>query len=250
MKSFWSLLIVSGLLVWARAAEQPDERRPHPITWDAMDKAVEAKSGDQAAGFFFKATNTSQQPVVIASVRPSCGCTVVDLPAMPWVLAPGASGVLSATVDFSGKDGTLAKSLIVESNGGPQTLTLRITLPPLDEEARRQNQMTARADRQAVFRGSCVECHVLPAEGKTGEDLFHAACLNCHTPTGRASMVPDLLVAHGHRDAVWWRTWIAEGRDGTLMPAFAKPRGPLTAEEIDSLVAFALSHLPTEAKTN
>ena len=64
-------------------------------------------------------------------------------------------------------------------------------------------------------------------------------------------MVPDLLVARDQRDAAWWRGWITDGKDGTLMPAFGKTHdGPLTDAQIDSLVEFALSHLPTEARTN
>ncbi len=244
------MFVLAGVLASAMAADRPDANRPHPITWDAMEKTVVAKTGDSAAAFVFTAINTSDRPVTISAVRPSCGCTVVELPTIPWVLAPGASGSLPATVDFTGKDGTLTKSLFIETSAGPQTLTLRVKLPPMDENVRQKNQEAARADRQAVFRGGCVQCHVIPALGKTGEDLFRAACLNCHTPTGRASMVPDLFTARTHRDAAWWRTWISDGRDGTLMPAFAKPRGILTKAEIDSLVAFALKQLPTEPRTN
>jgi mono/diheme cytochrome c family protein len=172
------------------------------------------------------------------------------MPVIPWVLAPGASGSLPATVDFTGKDGLLTKTLFVETSAGPQTLTMHIKLPPMDGDERQHNQAAARADRQAVFRGDCVQCHVIPAMGRTGEELFHAACLNCHAASGRASMVPDLLVARTPRDAAWWRTWITEGREGTLMPAFAKPRGILTEAEIESIVAFAIAKLPTAPRSN
>jgi mono/diheme cytochrome c family protein len=91
---------------------------------------------------------------------------------------------------------------------------------------------------------------VIPAVGKTGEELFRTACVICHTPAGRASMVPDLFTARSHRDAAWWRDWITHGRDGSLMPAFGKPSGILSEPEIESLVDFALSHLPTEPRTN
>jgi mono/diheme cytochrome c family protein len=81
--------------------------------------------------------------------------------------------------------------------------------------------------------------------------LFRAACEVCHTASHRASMVPDLLVAREHRDASWWRAWITEGKSGSLMPAFAqKNGGPLTEAQIASLVEFALTHLPTEARGN
>jgi hypothetical protein len=64
-------------------------------------------------------------------------------------------------------------------------------------------------------------------------------------------MVPDLLIARERRDSAWWQRWIAEGKEGTLMPAFAQARGgPLTEAQVASLVEFALSHLPTEPRKN
>ena len=251
MKLLRLILVLAGPLALAWAAEKPADAAPHPLVWDAMEKTVTARPGDGAADFVFKATNTSAQPVTITEVQPSCGCTVVDLPRTPWVLAPGASGSLTATVEFNGKDGDLTKSLFVDSSAGMQTLTMHIKIPVPDEAARERNRKLALADRQTVFRGDCAACHAAPAAHKTGEELFQAACLVCHATTHRASMVPDLLVARGQRDAAWWRTWIAEGREGTLMPAFSEKRGgPLTDAQVDSLVEFALSHLPTESRTN
>jgi hypothetical protein len=61
----------------------------------------------------------------------------------------------------------------------------------------------------------------------------------------RASMVPTLLVAREPRDAAFWRKWISEGKEHTLMPAFAKEHGgPLTPEQIESLVEFAVTSFP------
>ena len=235
----------------AGAAEKPDAAPPQALVWDATDKTVEARPGDSAADFSFKVTNTSDQPVTITDVQPSCGCTVVDTPGSPWVLAPGGSGQIHATVDFSGKGGELAKSLFVDSSAGMQTLTMHIKIPAPDEAMRERNRKLAGADRQAVFRGECASCHGAPAAEKAGEPLFQAVCAVCHLTPHRATMVPDLLVARDHRDAAWWKKWIGEGREGSLMPAFASARGgPLTDAQIDSLVEFALSHLPAEPRKN
>ena len=203
MKPLCSILIFALTAGLAVAAEKSTEPPPNPLVWDAMEKTVEVPAGAFEAHFVFKVTNQSDQPVTILMVRPSCGCTVVDVPADPWVLAPGASGTLPATVDVTGKDGMLLKYLSIGSTAGQQTLLLHIKAPPMDENVRATNQATARADRQAVFRGSCVQCHVIPTMGKTGEELFKSACLICHTPEGRASMVPNLLEARTHRDAAW-----------------------------------------------
>ena len=245
MKSLRLILVLVCSVLIATAAEKS------ALVWDAIEKTIEPRFGDGAAELVFKATNTSDHAVTIEQVRPSCGCTVVDLPATPWMLAPGASGLLRATVDFSGKEGVLTKSLFVTSTEGAQTLLIHVKIPAMDEAMRLRNQRAAQANRQAVFRGDCASCHAAPAAQKTGGELFQAACEICHFPSRRASMVPDLLVARSHRDEGWWRTWIADGREGTLMPGFAEKRGgPLTDAQIDSPVEFALSHLPTEPRTN
>ncbi|HVS51238.1 MAG TPA: DUF1573 domain-containing protein [Opitutaceae bacterium] len=246
MKSF-RLLLVAALAALVVAAEE----NVNPIAWDEVNKVAEARLGERAAAFSFQATNTSKEAVTIFQVRPSCGCTIVDLPTTPWVLAPGASGTLRATVDFTGKEGDLVKTLFVNSSAGAQMLTMHIKIPRMDEKMREQNQKLALADRQAVFHGDCATCHAAPAKGMMSYDLFQSVCLVCHASDQRASMVPDLLVAREHRDEAFWRKWISEGKAGTLMPAFAqKNGGPLSDAQIDSLVEFAMQSLPTEPRKN
>jgi mono/diheme cytochrome c family protein len=251
---FLPVLLLGGLvgLTVDRAADAPVVReQTGPLIWDALDKMVEAKLGDRAAEFSFKVTNTADREITIFQVRPSCGCTVVDLPATPWVLAPGAGGTVRATVDFTGKEGDLIKTLLVTASSGTQLLRMHIVVPRMDEKMRAANQKLALANRQAVFQGDCASCHATPAAGKKGEDLFREVCLVCHAPDQRASMVPDLLVAREHRDEAFWRKWISEGRESTLMPAFARKNGgPLTDEQIESLVEFAVQNLPTEPRRN
>ena len=80
--------------------------------------------------------------------------------------------------------------------------------------------------------------------GKTGRELFDTSCGICHTTVHRASMVPELtgLPNGGNRD--YWHAWISRGKEGSLMPAFSKSAGgPLTDEQINSLVEYALSEL-------
>ena len=224
-----------------------DTPRTHPLVWDAMEKTADAKPGDGAAEFTFQVTNKSDHAVTIDAVRPSCHCTVADLPSTPWKLAPGAGGAMRVTVDLRGKEGRITKTLEVDSPEGLQTLFVTVNIPVPDETRRLENQRLALANRQAVFRGDCASCHVAPIGAKTGGELFLAACAICHISPHRASMVPDLLVARDHRDAAFWRKSIAEGREQTLMPAFAQEHGgPLNAEQIESLVDFALHNLPTD----
>lgn len=216
-----------------------------------MEKRVEAKAEGGEASFEFNVTNKSAEPVEVLHIAPSCGCTVAEMPSTPWIIAPGAKGAFTAVVDYRGKQGTFSKTLVVESKAGSQTLTVVIELPDNEESRRARNQQMAFVDRQAVFRGECASCHVLPTIGKTGGDLYKAACGICHDANPRASMVPDLLVAREARDAAYWERWISDGKERTLMPGFdAKHGGPLTAAQIASLVEYALTQLPTEPAKN
>lgn len=242
----WLALLVIGTgVLTARDA------KTHPLVWNATTVTHQAKPGEEAVDMVFAVTNKSDARVEIVDLQPSCGCTLAEMPARPWVLEPGARGSFRATVDFKGKEGVFTKTIQVLSRPGPQVLTLRVEIPDTEATRRRRNQVLAQVDRQAVFRGECAACHVTPTVGKLGGELFAAACGICHLAPHRASMVPDLAIAREPRSEAWWRQWISEGKDGTLMPGFAAAHGgPLTPAQIESLIAYALKHLPTQPGAN
>lgn len=246
-----AFLLVLLLAIAVRAADSSPDKPAHPLVWDAMEKSIDVKPEDSAAEFQFTATNTSKETVEIVAVAPSCGCTVAETPPRPWKIAPGEKSSFKATVDFRGKHGTLSKAIFVHTPVGSQTLKVTIHIPDTPDSVRERNREMASVDRQAVFRGECATCHLVPAAQKMGDQLFQLACGICHLAEPRASMVPDLLVAREPRDAAFWQRWISEGKEGTLMPAFSKRhRGPLTDDQIASLVEYALAHLPSEPVKN
>lgn len=254
MKPFRALpgVLVLALTVLAFAADAPDPsegavRPAHPLKWDEMHQTKPAKYGDGAVEFHFSVTNTSkEESVKILEVRPSCGCTVADLPSTPWILPPGAKGSFRATVDVRGRRGHFSKTMLVASDVGAQILGLSVDIEDPPVRSRSENLQLAAADRQAVFHGTCYSCHVDPIGGKQGEKLFNAACSICHEANPRATMVPDLNVVREPRDAGYWRKWIGEGKEGTLMPAFHEQHGgPLSNAQVESLVEFGLRHFPT-----
>lgn len=218
-----------------------------PLAWDSMRKEFNAQTNQVEAKITYAVTNVSTAPVIIKSVRPSCGCTVVKLPATPWTLKPGDGGLIDVDVDLRGKRGTLNKYIAVDSSCGFKVLNLRVNIPDGPGQtnaaaARSINLKVALGDRQAVFKGECVICHVRPTVGRKGLELFDAACGICHDSSHRASMVPDLktITLAGTRE--YWRDWISRGRPGTLMPAFAYSEGGvLSKEQIESLVAYLTS---------
>src|SRR4051812_21167002 len=134
----FSLLSVLVVAVLGFAAENPPTE-PHPIAWDAMTKILVAKAGDETAEVRVTATNTAKEPIEIVQIRPSCGCTVAQMPSTPWILAPGAKGSFTATVDLKGKQGTFTKALYVNTAPGTQMLEVTISIPDNPAALRERN---------------------------------------------------------------------------------------------------------------
>jgi mono/diheme cytochrome c family protein len=101
------------------------------------------------------------------------------------------------------------------------------------------------ADRQAVFKNDCAQCHVTPTVAKMGKELYQAGCAICHDAEHRATMVPDLHVPKVPTSPAYWTQWVTEGKAGSLMPAFAQEHGgPLNKEQIASLVNYLSTDFP------
>lgn len=227
----------------------PQEERA--LVLDATSKDYAAQPGEQSCTFTFRATNTSSADIVVTQIRTSCGCSVAKLPAQPWRLAPGATGEFQIVVDLRGKRGLLAKTAIIDTERGYKQIDFRITIPEPDprDEMRLRNLLIAQSDRQAVLRGECAQCHVEPARGKLGRELYAAACAICHADEHRASMVPDLRALSPAPAPEVWRALITHGKPGTLMPAFAQAHeGFLTDAQIDSLVEYLTGAFTAEMK--
>jgi mono/diheme cytochrome c family protein len=194
---------------------------------------------------------TKPVPVAILDVHPSCGCTTAQLPPLPWIIPAGTNGQFGLTVNLAGRTGMQIKTVNVKTDKGYKQLILKITiLPPVvptQSEADRARALEmAKADRQAVFRGDCAICHVKPGEGKYSKTLYDAVCGICHEGKDRATMVPDLHNIKTPTNVDFWQTWIAHGRAGSLMPAFATADGgPLSDMQIASLAGYLNMTIPS-----
>jgi mono/diheme cytochrome c family protein len=214
------------------------------LAWDATSKETNVTADTPFANFVFNFSNVSSDPVVILSVRPSCGCTTTKLPTLPWTLAPGTNGQMEASVNLAGKSGTLFKTVNVSTDKGSKMLTLKIdiqpfVMPKLSDADRARNVTMATADRQMVFKGDCVSCHVKRGDGKYGQALYEADCAICHESEHRATMVPDLHALKTPTNFEFWRIWITHGKPGSLMPAFSTTDGgPLSDMQISSLASY------------
>jgi cytochrome c5 len=218
-----------------------------PLKWDATEKVVQAALGDESTKFVFTVTNQSDHAVIIEQVKTSCGCTVAELPSQPWILEPGESGDLKATMDLKGKRGRVSKLITVKTSEGLESLKVESIIPdPVkmerSPEERAANLIASLKNRQAIFEGSCVDCHVTPASGKYGSALYQTACAICHEAENRASIVPDFTQLNKPTelaDAKYWTEWITHSKDNSLMPAFGKEAGgPLDERQIRTLVSY------------
>ena len=224
----------------------------NPFVWDALEKFTKTGEMNQNAEFTFWVTNTSSSNASIIHTESSCDCTVAKMPSQPWLFKPGESGSLSVKMNLMGRNGRVTKEIYVGTSHGGQTLRVHADIPltpaPFNVSARQRDMMAARKDRQSVFSGSCAACHAMPTVGRMGEPLFNKACAICHISDHRAAMVPDLAALKQPTNAEYWRTWITHGKEGTLMPAFARSAGGiLDTNQIESLVEFLVKKYPSNS---
>ena len=76
------------------------------------------------ASYSFKFKNTGNQPVVIANVQASCGCTTPDWTKTP--VLPGKTGIIKAMYSSAGRPGVFNKTVTVTSNATEASKVLSI----------------------------------------------------------------------------------------------------------------------------
>jgi hypothetical protein len=229
----------------------PAEISKSVLVFDNELQEATVKTGTAEARFTFNLTNISTEEITITSVHTSCGCTVAQLPPLPWMIAPGTNGQVNVTMNLASKSGIVFKTVTVTSDKGVKNLLVKTTILPPEPApmsgSREDNQQIAKADRQAVFKGDCARCHVEPTKNRMGKELFTAACGICHEAEHRATMVTDLHSLKKETNATYWRMWINFGKDASAMPAFATERGgPLNPEQVESLVDYLLIAFPSK----
>jgi len=228
------------------------------FTWDAEQKDYNSKPGDLSANFRFWFTNTSADEVIINAVRTSCGCTVAKLVATPWHIQPGTNGPIDVTVDLRGKSGTIAKAVTVESSAGSKSLIVKMNIatptsgtdftvnhPNMGDAERLKNMQDSLKDRQVVFKDAkCAICHADPAKGQVdGGIIYRGICATCHDSPLRAAAVTDLKALKHETDFDYWKFWITNGRDGTMMPAYSLDHGgPLNELQINALANYCMNN--------
>lgn len=73
----------------------------------------------------FTFVNGGRVPLLIATARSTCGCTVPSYPQAP--VQPGESGVISVAFDTKNKSGLQRKPVIITANTYPAETTLYVS---------------------------------------------------------------------------------------------------------------------------
>jgi hypothetical protein len=104
----------------------PDETKEHAImTFDEPTFKFGTITQGERRPHTFTFENKGDAPLIIASVKPSCGCTVTkDWPKEP--ILPGEKGEIAIEFNSEKKKGHVSKGVTILTNGIPKTIILNI----------------------------------------------------------------------------------------------------------------------------
>lgn len=184
--------------------------------------------------------NLSSEEVFIENVKTSCGCTTAKVNKKR--ILPYAKFELPVIMSTSGKSGFLSKSVRIYFQGKRIPLRVRVggnILKVPEKHMKMQGH---------IFKGKCKKCHVDPATGKHGEQLYLGACAICHGVFKRGGQSAPSLEKISFKENEL-ETIIKKGK-GISMPGFSlENEGPLDKEQIKGLVNYLLKGSGNKAST-
>lgn len=134
-----AVLLFALLSIGAKGFAQSDAKVSTAIEWvnKTYDFGKIAKGKPVTAEFQFK--NPSLIPLIINSVKPTCGCTVADYPKEP--VAPQKTGTIKVTFNAA-SIGYFQKSVMVATNAAEENETLIIKGEVIEEGELTQSSKT------------------------------------------------------------------------------------------------------------
>src|ERR1035438_843959 len=82
------------------------------LAWDGNMKKTNMVVLEETAHYTFNFTNVSPYNVTISNIFPTCSCTTIQSPQLPWTIAPGNHGQIGVTLNLSNKSGTFFKTIL------------------------------------------------------------------------------------------------------------------------------------------
>ncbi|HOY31240.1 MAG TPA: DUF1573 domain-containing protein [Bacteroidales bacterium] len=123
MKKVLLLSLISIILLSFNTLAQNAQKKGPGIKFEALEYDYGTIYQGADGGCEFKFKNTGDEPLILSSVRSSCGCTVPNWPKDP--ILPGQNGTIKVTYDTK-RIGTISKQISVVSNASEPNLTLSI----------------------------------------------------------------------------------------------------------------------------
>jgi len=110
---FLAVITISGM-VFSTSVNAQDQAKAAPaIEWKTKTIDFGKIEQGKPVSAEFEFSNPSLSPLIINSVRPTCGCTIADYPKEP--LAPGKSGKIAVTYNAAAS-GAFTKTILVTTN--------------------------------------------------------------------------------------------------------------------------------------
>lgn len=113
-----------GFGVYAQSEEQTSQSTAQITFEESLFEFGDIVQGDRVE-HIFKYTNNGSEPLILSSVKTTCGCTAPDWSREP--LAPGKSTSLTVRFNSTGKMGMQNKTITVNSNATNNPERIRIT---------------------------------------------------------------------------------------------------------------------------
>jgi hypothetical protein len=119
-----AMILFLGFLASCEGDQEVQVGNKTTMEIDRVYDAGEVMKGEMITAKF-KVTNTGDYPLILASVKPSCSCTVSSYPEEP--IQPGESEYITANVNTNRVGtGVLSKHVNVTANTSPPVTQLKI----------------------------------------------------------------------------------------------------------------------------
>jgi hypothetical protein len=113
-----------GFGVYAQSEEQATQSTAQITFEESVFEFGDITQGDRVQ-HVFNYTNKGTEPLILSSVKTTCGCTAPDWSREP--LAPGESTSMTVSFNSTGKMGMQNKTITVNSNATNDPERIRIT---------------------------------------------------------------------------------------------------------------------------
>jgi hypothetical protein len=110
-------LLLTSAVAWAQGGKVQLDKEKHDFG--------KIKEDGGPAKVDFTVTNAGTGNLIITEVQPSCGCTTPTWTKDP--IAPGKTGIISASYDPMNRPGPFNKNITVKTNGTPEIMNLTIS---------------------------------------------------------------------------------------------------------------------------